>query len=199
MRLFLSFVFDSRRTTCRACFLSSFRRILNAATSHFYLLLGLVNGFVDFLAGIFCWPLLALTASKSDKHCSREKHPLADHFVVRHSVLPLSTIEFIFLSVALTRAAASNRNNSPPGVRVCSLGKALVGLQDLCQFEVVGYSPFRVHPLAWHGLEQHGNRDRIDQPRLDRHVVQPEALQVKIDLLAMHADAGDRAARGRRS
>jgi hypothetical protein len=45
-----------------------------------------------------------------------------------------------------------------------------------------------------HRPDQHGRGIGVDQPRGDRDVARPQALQVQIDLAAVHADVGDHAA-----
>ena len=72
----------------------------------------------------------------------------------------------------------------------------VIGLHDLTQLKAVSDQQFGVDALGLNGLEQHRNRNRIDEPGRDRHVVRPEPLQVQIDFGAVHANIGDVASGG---
>ena len=78
---------------------------------------------------------------------------------------------------------------------VGGVAEGLVGIEDLVELETMRDQEFRVDLARPHGLEQHRYGDGIDQPRGDGDVAVPQALEMEVDLLSVHPDIGDDAAR----
>ena len=70
----------------------------------------------------------------------------------------------------------------------------VVGLLELVECEVVRRERARVELVAGEQLEERRRRERVDEAGRDRHVLDPERLEVQRRRLAVHADVGDVAA-----
>src|ERR1700722_15372056 len=65
----------------------------------------------------------------------------------------------------------------------------------MVELETMRNQKFGVDPVRSDRLEQHRYRDRVYQPRRDGDVAVPQALEMQINLLPVHADIGDGATR----
>ena len=74
-------------------------------------------------------------------------------------------------------------------------GEGLVGIEDMVELEAMRDQQLGVDLVRPDRLEQHRYGDGVDQPRGDGDVAVPQALEMEIHLLAVHADIGDGAAR----
>ena len=66
---------------------------------------------------------------------------------------------------------SSGFNDDFERLGVGRLAEGFVGVKDFVELEAVGNQLRGVYGLGLHGLQQHGNGDRVDQPRGDRYVV----------------------------